>query len=105
MRKAGEKIRMSRSYRRFLLSFLIVLVLPIAFFVFLFMENYRGIYREKILEQENGILSCHRSFLVNLQHVSSITKTEFVMDNNMRIPISRGNIRKANAAFLKYYTS
>jgi len=60
---------------------------------------------EKILEQENGILSCHRSFLVNLQHVSSITKTEFVMDNNMRIPISRGNIRKANAAFLKYYTS
>lgn len=60
---------------------------------------------EKILEQENGILSCHRSFLVNLQHVSSITKTEFVMDNNIRIPISRGNIRKVNAAFLKYYTS
>ena len=59
---------------------------------------------EKTLEQENGILSCHRSFLVNMQHVSSITKSELVLDNSIRIPVSRGNARKINEAFIRYYT-
>lgn len=35
-----------------------------------------------------SFLRCHRSFLVNLAHVASIQKNDFVMDNGQRVPIS-----------------
>lgn len=57
----------------------------------------------KILEKEKGIVMSHRSFLVNLQHVSSITKMELVMDNGTKIPVSRGSAKAVNEAFIRYY--
>lgn len=57
----------------------------------------------KRLEMKEGIISCHRSFLTNLQHVSSITKSEIMMDNGVRIPVSRGNVKTVNEAFVRYY--
>ncbi len=57
-----------------------------------------------MLEGEKMIVPCHRSFLVNLQHVSSLVKTELVMDNGIRIPVSRGSAKAVNEAFIKYYT-
>lgn len=55
------------------------------------------------LESTKAIVSCHRSYLVNLQHVSAIVKGEIVMDNGSRIPVSRGNAKAVNEAFIKYY--
>lgn len=43
---------MKKIYRRFFLSFLIVLVLPIIFFSTFFLKNYREIYRDKLIEKE-----------------------------------------------------
>lgn len=51
MRKSNNnKIRVSRIYKRFILSFTMVLLLPVSCFGFLFLRNYREIYREKVLD-------------------------------------------------------
>lgn len=57
-----------------------------------------------MLESEKMIVPCHRSFLVNLQHVSSLVQGELVMDNGKRIPVSRSSAKAVNDAFIKYYT-
>ena len=49
MRNGNKKIRVSRIYKRFILSFAIVLLLPVGCFTFIFLQNYREIYREKVL--------------------------------------------------------
>lgn len=59
---------------------------------------------KSLLEKEKAIIPTHRSYLVNLQHVSSIVQGEIVMDNGTRIPVSRGSARAVNAEFIKYYT-
>ena len=46
---------------------------------------------------------CHRSFLVNLMYISAITKTEIVMDDQKRLPISRGAAKSVNEAFIRNY--
>ncbi len=56
-----------------------------------------------ILDGFGGIVPCHRSFIVNLQHVSAIVKKEIVMDNGYRIPISRSSAKQVNEAFIKHY--
>ena len=45
----------------------------------------------------------HRSYLVNLRHVHSISKTEVLLDNGKAIPLSRYNYQKINQAFIQYY--
>lgn len=50
MRSGNNKIRVSKIYKRFILSFMIVLLLPVSCFTFLFLQNYREIYREKVLD-------------------------------------------------------
>lgn len=57
----------------------------------------------KLLEKRKEFVHCHRSYLVNLQHVSAITKTELVLDNQTRIPISRGSYKAVNQAFIHTY--
>ncbi len=57
----------------------------------------------RVLEHEKAIVMTHRSYLVNLKHVSSIVKGELVMDNGMRIPVSRGSAKAVNEAFIKCY--
>lgn len=45
----------------------------------------------------------HRSYLVNLRHVYSISKTEVLLDNRKAIPLSRYNYKEINQAFIQYY--
>lgn len=45
----------------------------------------------------------HRSYLVNLRHIHSITKSEILLDNGILVPLSRYNYQKINQAFLEYY--
>ena len=57
----------------------------------------------KMLDGQKGFVRSHRSYLVNLRHISAITRTELVMDDFRRLPISRGAYRAVNAAFIANY--
>lgn len=55
---------------------------------------------EKYLSGQAHILRCHRSYLVNAMHICAILKTEVVLDDNRRLPLSRSAYRGVNEAFL-----
>ena len=60
-------------------------------------------YVTKLLEHRKELVACHRSLLVNLQHVSMIVKNELVMDNGERLPISRSMTGSVNQAFIRLF--
>lgn len=45
---------------------------------------------------------CHRSFLVNFQHVTGSRRYDFIMRNDSFVPIAKGNYRLAVKAFSDY---
>ena len=50
------------------------------------------------LEEEligTSFFRCHRSYLVNLQHVDSLQKRDFCMDDGSLVPISSQHLAKA----------
>lgn len=47
----------SKTLKRFALSFLSVLVLPVIFFVYLFINDFREIYQSKVTEQAENVLA------------------------------------------------
>ena len=59
---------------------------------------------KKMFEDKREMAACHRSYIVNLQHVSAVMKTELIMDNNVRIPVSRSAAKQVNEAFIRNYT-
>ena len=52
---------------------------------------------------EEGFIRCHRSYIVGLRHVNHITKTDIVMDNGAKIPLSRRLYKEVNQAFIKFH--
>ncbi len=50
-----------------------------------------------------GFVSCHRSYVVNLEFISSVSKSEITMDSGEKIPISRRLYDSVNRAFIDYY--
>ena len=44
---------------------------------------------------------CHRSFLVNLDKVKEFKRVEFILSNNMSVPISRNYVQKMKVVFQK----
>lgn len=51
-----------------------------------------------------GFVRCHRSYLVNLRYVRSITKTDIILDDDTAVPISRRLYSDVNSQFIKFYT-
>ncbi len=51
----------------------------------------------------DAFIRCHRSYLVNLQAVKSITKNDVVLDNDTKVPLSRRLYGDVNQAFIRYY--
>ena len=58
---------------------------------------------EKLFSGKKEIIRCHRSYLVNLQHISAIVKNEIILDNKNRLPVSRNLSKEVNAAFIHNY--
>lgn len=58
---------------------------------------------ERILSGHHRYVRCHRSYLVNLRRVSYILKSEIVLDNEQRLPLSRQLAKDVNQAFLRNY--
>lgn len=52
---------------------------------------------------DNEFCRVHRSYLVGLQYIRQITKTDIVMDNGKHIPLSRRRYNAVNRAFIEYY--
>lgn len=57
----------------------------------------------KMLGEKKGFVRCHRCYLVNLRHISAITRTELVMDDFRRLPVSRSAYKAVNEAFIASY--
>ena len=52
---------------------------------------------------EAGFCRVHRSYLVGLRYIRQITKTEVIMDNEEKIPLSRRRYKDINKAFIEYH--
>ena len=55
---------------------------------------------ERFLSNQPEFLRCHRSYLVNAGHICAILKTELVLDDNRRLPLSRSAQKKVNQSFI-----
>ncbi len=45
----------------------------------------------------------HRSYIVNIKHISRITKSDIYLDNDTVIPLSRRRYQDVNQQFITYY--
>lgn len=65
---------------------------------------YMGITElKKQLDEKKSFVQCHRSYIVNLQHVAAVEKAELFLDNQTRLPLSRSSAKEVHQAFIKYY--
>ena len=48
-------------------------------------------------------VKCHKSFIVNLNYVMSITNKDFIMDDNTPIPISRQAYKQIKDVYLDFF--
>ncbi len=52
---------------------------------------------------EDMFVRCHRSYLVSLLHINTISKEKIQLDNGNIIPISRRRYKEVNMKFIKYF--
>ncbi len=52
---------------------------------------------------DGSFVYCHRSYVINLRSVSSITKTDIIFDDGKNVPVSRRMYGAVNTAFINYY--
>ncbi|MCL2572119.1 MAG: LytTR family DNA-binding domain-containing protein [Defluviitaleaceae bacterium] len=55
---------------------------------------------EQLLSDE--FIRCHRSYLVNMRHISKITKTDITLDNGKFVPLSRRMQSSVSETFIAY---
>ncbi len=56
-------------------------------------------------EEKGDLIHCHRSYLVNLRHVKSISRETVTIDSGNEIPLSRRLYHDVNKKFIEYYTA
>ena len=52
----------------------------------------------------DGLVRCHRSYLVGLKHIARLSKTEVILDSGKSLPLSRGATPLVHKAFVSYYS-
>ena len=52
---------------------------------------------------DDRFVSTHRSYLVNLQYISRLLKTDVALNNGEMVPLSRRRAKEVQAAFIAYY--
>ncbi len=60
---------------------------------------------EKMLcESAGGVfIRCHRSYIVGVKYIKSISKTDITLDSGDKIPLSRSHYQAVNQAFIRYF--
>ena len=53
--------------------------------------------------EEKSFFCLRRGLLVNLNHVSKITRTDCILDNGEQLPVARGVYKELNEAFIKCF--
>jgi len=51
---------------------------------------------------DNLFVKCHKSYIINIRHVQSISKSWVLMSNSVKIPLSRDIAEEIYELFLKY---
>jgi DNA-binding LytR/AlgR family response regulator len=61
----------------------------------------------QLLEELNDDLfvQCHKSYIINIRHMESLSKTFAFMSNNAEIPLSKTVVKEINERFYKYNVS
>lgn len=56
------------------------------------------------LRYEHGMffLQCHKSYAVNLMHISQLEKYEIVLENGMKLPISQSRYMETKSRYMTY---
>lgn len=60
-----------------------------------------GVFKEKV--SADLFVQSHRSYLVNLDHIKRISKTDIYMDDHTLVPVSRRLYKKVNEAFIQHF--
>lgn len=60
---------------------------------------------EKILDEAaaGSFVRCHRSYIVGVRYIKSLSKTDITLDDGTKIPLSRGNYQTVHQAFIHYF--
>ena len=60
-----------------------------------------------VLEEQlpRSFVSCHKSFLVNLDFVERMETRQFLLGENLRVPISQARKSRARQRFLEYFSA
>lgn len=53
--------------------------------------------------EKHKFFCLRRGFMVNLEHVLKINRTDCLLDNGETIPVARGKYQELNEAFIKHY--
>ncbi len=70
----------------------------------LFEKEWKGSFSSVYDDFEQHKFFClRRGLLVNLDHISRITRTDCILDNDETIPIARGKYQELNETFIKHY--
>lgn len=56
-----------------------------------------------ILLSEKCFIRCHKSFIINVNYVKSISATDFMMSDKTQIPISRQSYQQIKNAYLDFF--
>ena len=54
-------------------------------------------------DRDEAFVRVGRSYLVNLNYVRRIGKTELILNTGEKLPVPRGSYKKLNEAFIKYF--
>lgn len=58
----------------------------------------------KLLSQlPRSFIQCHKSFAVNLEHIAVMERSNFVMENGERVPISRSRNKEVRKRFFEFF--
>lgn len=54
-------------------------------------------------ELDESFIRSHRSYMININYIRTITKTEVLLEDGTTIPLSKAYYDKVNQAFIRYY--
>lgn len=57
----------------------------------------------ELLEHYREFVRCHRSYVVNVRHILAAVKSELVLDDKRRIPVSRSLEKTVKQAFMEMF--
>jgi len=68
-------------------------------------ESYTVMMTIRDMEKRlgDGFVRCHRSYIIGIKYISSISRTEILLDSGVRIPLSRTAQKEVYHRFADYY--